>query len=446
MRSTLSRRDVILGSLLAGASLGIPGVRRAAFALAQEPEAKVDPTSRALFDATDLALNNGNGFAGKDNESGALGWGGSYTLQAYLLMYRAYRDTKYLDKLVDQFDQFLAQRDSVRGVKDYRGLSLPAWRCTSDYTCGSIVLNDASGKAAMEIRTAVRPAWNVAISVVAGGNPGTFTLKATTNPDKHTQEPPVDVYENLTLANAAAQINDDFARINATDAGPRGMITAKAVDGANAPPAVSGPTQLAPGAYVYAVQVGQITTPAAAFVRLVHETPELHAKYKAKGDEFLSAIVQAADVFDHEWREDKDTKEGWYIWAKGCPNPFDGADLPHNQYLALGRTMIHLAAIAPDAGAREKYKDRATKMARAFKNDLKTGPKDTYIWSYFWTKGWPYRGWKEADDVSEYQPTMVSPKRGGHKAIEDTSHGHLDVDFARLALDIYLGVFYETDM
>ena len=104
MRTKLSRRNVILSSLLAGASLGMPGVRRAALALAQDPAVRIDPTSRELFDTTDLALNGGNGFAGKDNESGALGWGGSYVLQAYLVMYRAHGDTEYLDKLVDQFD------------------------------------------------------------------------------------------------------------------------------------------------------------------------------------------------------------------------------------------------------------------------------------------------------------------------------------------------------
>jgi hypothetical protein len=30
--------------------------------------------------------------------------------------------------LIDQFDQVLKNRDSVPVVKDYRGLSLPAWQ------------------------------------------------------------------------------------------------------------------------------------------------------------------------------------------------------------------------------------------------------------------------------------------------------------------------------
>jgi hypothetical protein len=41
---------------------------------------------------------------------------------------------------------------------------------------------------------------------------------------------------------------------------------------------------------------------------------------------------------------------------------------------------------------------------------------------------------------------MVHPKVGGHKNIEDTSHAHLDVDFAGLAFENNLGVFDETDM
>ena len=108
--------------------------------------------------------------------------------------------------------------------------------------------------------------------------------------------------------------------------------------------------------------------------------------------------------------------------------------------------MVHLAAVARDPASREKYKSRAAKMARTFKSDLTRGANDAYTWPYFWSKGWGYRGWTESDSVSEYQPAMVHPKVGGHRSIEDTSHAHLDVDFARLAFENDLGVFDEADM
>jgi hypothetical protein len=404
----------------------------------------IDPTSRELFDATDEALNGGRGFAGRNNETGTLGWGGSYTMQAYLLMYLAHRDTMYLDKLVAHIDAVLAQRDSVRGVTDYRGRSLPAWRAMHDYTCGSVVLKDAQGRDSLEVRTAVRPAGDVAVSVAAGGKPSTFKLIATKNPDTNSEGPVVDIYDDLTLDTAALRLHDDFARVNGTPAGARTMLTAWPARGGAAPPGAGGPVPLVAGPYVFAVHTGQITYPIAAFVRHVRETPALHERYKARADEYLVAVEQALAASDDEWRENEKTGEGWYVWTKGSPAAFDGAELPHNQYLAVGRTMIHLAALP--IPSREKYKAMARKMARTFKNDLTLDQHGGYVWPYFWSKGWGYRGWKESDDVSDYQPMMVHPKVGGHKNIEDTSHAHLDVDFARLAFENNLGVFDETDM
>ena len=405
-----------------------------------------DPSSRTTFDAIDASLNGGKGFAGRNNESGALGWGGSYTTQAYLLMYLAHGDTVYLDKLVAHVDAMLAQRDSVRRVSDYRGLSLPAWRSTSDYTCGSVVLNDAQARPSLEVRTAVRPAGDVAVSVVPGGRAGTFGLVATKNPDRREDAPVVDRYDQLTLDSAAQRVNGDFARVNGTGGGARAMITVKPVAGAASPPAHAGPVPLVAGPYVFAVHTGQITYPIAGFARAVLQTPALHARYKAKAEAYVEAVEQALAVSDDEWRADEKTGEGWYVWAKGSPAAFDGAELPHNQYLAVARTMLHLAAIAPDPASRDTYKSRATKMSRTLKNDLTLGESGAYTWPYFWSKGWGYRGWKESDGVSEYQPTMVHPKVGGHKNIEDTSHAHLDVDFARLSFENELGVFDTIDM
>jgi hypothetical protein len=436
--SKSTRRRFLGGALAASAgAIALPRLLRA-------QARPIDPTSRELFDATDAALNGGKGFAGRNNETGTLGWGGSYTMQAYLLMYMAHREAIYLDKLVTHIDAVLAQRDSVRGVSDYRGRSLPAWRAMYDYTCGSVMLKDAQGRDSLLVRTAVRPAGDVSVTVDAGSKPGTFKLIATKNPDRNQDGPVVDVYDDLTLATVAQRLHDAFARVNETPAGARTMLTAAPAAAAARPPAPGGPVPLVAGPYIFAVHTGQITYPIAGFIRLVHDTPALHAQYKAKADAYLVAVEQALAVSDDEWREDEKTGEGWYVWAKGSPAAFDGAELPHNQYLAVGRTMIHLAALP--IGSREKYKSRATKMARTFKNDLTLDERGAYVWPYFWSKGWGYRGWRESDDVSVYQPMMVHPKVGGHKNIEDTSHAHLDVDFARLAFENDLGMFDETDM
>ncbi len=65
-----------------------------------------------------------------NNDYGFLAFREAYVLQSYLLMYETYQDTYYLDKFVDHADCVLKQRDNIRKVTDYRGLSLPAWRHT----------------------------------------------------------------------------------------------------------------------------------------------------------------------------------------------------------------------------------------------------------------------------------------------------------------------------
>jgi hypothetical protein len=83
---------------------------------------------RSYFDQLDLK--GGSWYKDCNNESGYLAFREAYVLQAYLLMYETYKDTCYLEKFIIHADGVLNQRDNIRGVADYRGLSLPAWRHT----------------------------------------------------------------------------------------------------------------------------------------------------------------------------------------------------------------------------------------------------------------------------------------------------------------------------
>jgi hypothetical protein len=83
---------------------------------------------RAYFDQLDSRGGDWN--KNSNNDYGLLAFREAYVLQSYLLMYETYQDTCYLDKFVDHADSVLKQRDNIRKVTDYRGLSLPAWRHT----------------------------------------------------------------------------------------------------------------------------------------------------------------------------------------------------------------------------------------------------------------------------------------------------------------------------
>jgi len=82
---------------------------------------------RQKFNSLDT-VNNGNWQKDANNDTATLAWGESYVLDAYVTMYEATGDTYYLDKFITHGKGVLAQRDVVRGVSDYRGLKLPAWR------------------------------------------------------------------------------------------------------------------------------------------------------------------------------------------------------------------------------------------------------------------------------------------------------------------------------
>ena len=84
--------------------------------------------ARETFDTVDQNLNNGNGYKDYNNENATLAWGESYIMMSYMIMYEATGDTYYLDKLANHADSVQNQRDDVRGVTDYRGLSTACWR------------------------------------------------------------------------------------------------------------------------------------------------------------------------------------------------------------------------------------------------------------------------------------------------------------------------------
>lgn len=445
IESQVTRRTVLQAAAAAGAGVILRRTSRAA-------DGKVDYTARETFDRFDHAWNNGNANADKNNESGALGWGEAYAMLSYVVMYEAHRDTYYLDRLVTHADQVLKHRDSVRGVKDYQGLSGPAWRAAGHYTCGAVRLKDERGRDVLELRTAARPADGLRVAVAKEDRAGAFKLTITRG---KVDGPPVVEFDGLTMDRGDAnyivrRVNDTFAETNAGNKGAA-LVTVKDVrtgeDAGMSIPRLGGdgtPVGFTSIPYVFAVQTGQIVYPMARFAALVNATDDLKT-YRSKAEEYLLAVEAAVGVHDGEWREDPETGRGWLVWPKGSPVVFDGCELPHNQYLALGRAMIILSEIG-SANRREMYRDRATKMARTFKSDLEETRRGGYRWPYFWSKGWAYRGWKAGDGVSEFQPAMVSPSETGYQAVEDTSHAAIDIDFALLAWKHRLGVFDDRDI
>ncbi|NUR85884.1 MAG: hypothetical protein HOY71_17535, partial [Nonomuraea sp.] len=291
----LTRRQFGLGAL----ALGALGFTRSS---------TYDYTSRDTFDLFDRVFHGSGavGQPGDTNEHGGLAWGQSYVLLGFMRMYQAYKDTHYLDRLVENADQVLANRDSVRGVTDHRGRSLPAWRAMHPYTVGMAVLRGGDGTPLLEVRSALSYADDAVATVTAGGSADRFTLEVRNN-----KTAKVATFTDLSLDPASA----DYAprRILAAYPTPT-MVTARDPRDAPAGGAIPalGPTPLASQPVIFTVHTGMITYPIAMFARTVLADPSLWRRYKGKAVEYLAAARAAAAVHDDEWRQTGDGR-GYFV-------------------------------------------------------------------------------------------------------------------------------------
>ncbi|SCL26697.1 hypothetical protein GA0070624_3356 [Micromonospora rhizosphaerae] len=421
-----TRRRLLKVAGASAAALATGGLLLPGRAAASEP---AEWTTRAKFDALDLGFNNGDGRKTDLNEDrAALGWGESYVLQAYLLMYEAYRDPYYLDKAIDHIDHVLASRDTVRGVTDWRGQSLPAWRAGWPYSAGHLDLVDTAGRPTLRLVSALAYAESMTVTVSAGTLPGTFRIDTSHKVYKNA----VNTFDNLTMDPtspdyAVRRINDAFDatkdQLTAHDLRAQSDAAGDPVPGA----------QLMSSSYFYScVHTGQIAYPIAWFARIVHTTPKLHKNrlYRDKAREYYAAAEAAVAVHDEEYLVTDDGR-GYYGYLKGAPVNLDGSDLPHNYSCSMARVYLELDM----AGHGHRHRRRAEELVRSFVADLRHQPDGTATWTYYRGGGLCYTGWTRADDVS-----MNFPVRGATTKPEDTEHGHIEATMATVAYRAGIGI------
>ncbi|WP_205856100.1 hypothetical protein [Phytoactinopolyspora endophytica] len=432
----MTRRGFVrnAGLLTAGGlSAGALGTSMTAPALAST---SFDYTTPEAFHAFDAAYQSGGQSPDNNNEAGALAWQQSYALRSFVMMYLAYGDTSYLDRLIDNVDIMLTHRDSERGVTDYRGLSLPAWRTMNPYTLGICELTDASGQPTLEIRSGRTYPDTVTVTVSHGAG-DTFSLVVHNAKFDFTE-----TYDDLTMDPGSP----DYAVRRVYDDYPRDILCTAHDQGVSTRPA-EGVFDMFAQPVIMAVHTGMITYPIASFVRIVKSEPQLKhdQHYQDKADEYLAAVDDAVAIHDREWRETSDGR-GYYFREKGFPVGFDGQAQPLNMTLALGRTVLELAAITGD----QQHVHRATALAEMFKAELSdqdTSGVTTSTWYYFPTYSAAWSGYTKTGsaetDISMHKPEYAV--NGGYKNFEDYSHGAIDVDFAALAYQ-HGFVFTDQDM
>jgi hypothetical protein len=411
----------LLGSRAAGAA-------PAATASASGPAAadgSTDYLDRSTFDADYAAFRATPGGADDaNNEAGALAWGKSYSLLSLIRMYQAYDDPRYLDTFIDGADAVLAQRDRDRGVTDYRGLSLPAWRTGDRYTSGIVRLADADGRPSLEIRSAEGSSGSSVATITADEGADTFTVTVLNTVANVSR-----TYAGLSMDPSSPdyapariyQAYDGTARITARDLRPR-------------PDAAGNP---APGRFdfvgqfvIFAVHTGMVVYPIAYFALVVLSDPRLRTdrRYRSTAERYIVAARQAAQVHDREWFESVDggVRVGSYRWVKGMPLPWDGCEQPLNQSLGLGQALAVLSQLTRNP----EFAHKATLLSAKLSTQLITDDTGSDVWHYWPTTSELYTGYLRtgdpATDVSLFTPEYA----GGNPAIDDVSHGAITVECA----------------
>ena len=82
---------------------------------------------RAVFDSLDSAWKPEKRYGASDNGQGLLAWGAAYLLDAYMDMFDATRDERYLLRCAALGSKVLKATDEAERRPDYRGKMLPGW-------------------------------------------------------------------------------------------------------------------------------------------------------------------------------------------------------------------------------------------------------------------------------------------------------------------------------
>ena len=389
-------------------------------------------TLKHVFDCLDQSINQGDGYKNSNNESGQLVWLESRIMLAYLRIYQATNDIKYLYKYIDHADAVLSKRDSELGKVTYDNLSQPVWGTDGHATISQpLILKDAQDNPGLEI-IGNAPSYNneTYVTVESGTQPQTYKLTAINN-TLSSRSP--QVFDNLTQASVEAVIN------SVTDHRKR-LIKVRVLG--NDPPQYQTSPELTTQRIVMLLHTGRITEHLAMFAYLVKSDPSLNqGLFLNKAAQYLNAAIAALEIHKNEWEEIGN--RGYYRFTKGSPFWADGIVVPHNQYLSAGLTYLNLFL----ATGNTSYRDKVIQMANNFKYCsldptydkracLRTIDNGSYIWPYWWAEG--ALGWKAESGLSINTKEATMPP-----TVEDTGHGAIDLALAYEAFANDMGITAE---
>jgi hypothetical protein len=159
---------------------------------------------------------------------------------------------------------------------------------------------------------------------------------------------------------------------------------------------------------VYLVHTGMIVYPFIRFSSIIKKD-DYSKQYRSAAVRYRQVSVEALSSFNNNWIYNKQTKEGYYRYDADEPKDLlvlKDMPLPFNQQLAAGRAVILLCKETGE----ESYCEKASGLARHFKNRLQHDTNGANIWNYWYDDGF---------------------KR--YAAVESYSYAAIDIDFAIVA-------------
>ncbi|GAA2609127.1 hypothetical protein [Streptomyces axinellae] len=395
-------------------------------------------TGVRCFDAVEGALvpPSGPGVP-EDNMTGVIGWGISWRMQGYVLMAERTGNPAYAERLAELIDGVLAARDEERGIADHRGHSGPVWSTAGKFTAATATVEDEQGRTALEV-TVCPPRALPARVTVRPEEGGRFGLTVS-----GAGRPTVTV-SGLSLDPADPRRAD---RVLYEAYEQRGGITGRLVP--PGPPAgpgepggpggwggrdgqerrvAAGEYGVRPATVALAAQTGMITYPLAGLVRLARQERTARAvppSVRAGSEGYLDAVLRAVRAHDHQWQPVAGGR-GCYRWLRDEPVSFAGAELPTNEFLAMGRTLIQLAVLTGE----EEYAERAAAMARSLRDDL-LRTEGVAVWPYWPGFGRVHSGW-QATGSPDRDGSLYRPSYAPVTVPEDVTHALIDLDFLHL--------------
>ncbi len=374
---------------------------------AAEDLSRIIPTmeeTNSDLKALDAAFRGGKGYS-DSADSGDLGWGEASRLLTYIKAYTILKDTYWLDKIIDHFDRMIA------GLSDPDGDGYRGWQ--------TITYSDALG----------RPTADPANTGNARIEPELVRARKNTDVTGHT-------YTIEFTAPGEFQIaDDDTAELLIRRQAYKSGEPITAIPGIkvtiSGQPAQGDEFQVRTEQVLpleWAVHDGTITYPIALFIETVKKDNALQEQYGEKADEYSKLLMDNfLKKWEYVWIEPA-AGMGLLKWEPIVANPYlrdiptdeiptTTKPIPHNQYLALGRTYLVMADVV-DKPEADHYRDIAEKMARFFKSKLRPTGK-AYTFAY----------WDPVEGISD--------------GADDIGHGGLSLSFAIEAAN--RGVVFDDD-